>query len=371
MVDNILHKDLIKGVTVSRLTVPNDANVYGNVHGGTTLKLIEEAGIILSTKFCNYANKEVKNTRNVFTTMARIENVDFLCPMKIGEVVELTAEIMYTSLNSILVEVRVDAEDIIKATKKTTNRALLWYVAWDEEEKMSDVPQMHHKDSEELNAAKAKYSTIILENPTGTVGGKKSLSSLYNSIPELNSHPSVEREKGKDKTCCCPDNEQYKEHTPGFSETCLSMMVGINDVAFGGNMCKGGVFLKLMDECAGIVAAKHCRTNVVTACMDATNFYSMIRRGHLLTIHGKATFTSAKSMEVEVQVWVDDPFGMAGKRRCKSADAFFTYVSIDAIGKTRDVPNLVITSDEEQASFEAGNDRYHKRKEHRLKMKNS
>lgn len=44
-------------IKIDRLTLPNDANIYGNVHGGVTLKMIEEAGIILSTRFCNHANK--------------------------------------------------------------------------------------------------------------------------------------------------------------------------------------------------------------------------------------------------------------------------------------------------------------------------
>jgi len=59
---------------------------------------------------------------------------------------------------------------------------------------------------------------------------------------------------------------------------CLSFLVGVNDVTFSRH-CRAGVLLKLMDECAGIVAAKHCQTNVVTACLNATNFYKMIPIG--------------------------------------------------------------------------------------------
>ena len=44
--------------------------------------------------------------------MSRIESVSFLRPMKIGEVAELTAEIIYTSSKAILIEVTVMAEDI-------------------------------------------------------------------------------------------------------------------------------------------------------------------------------------------------------------------------------------------------------------------
>lgn len=36
-----------------RIMRPDDANVAGNVHGGTVLKMIEEAGAIISTRHCN------------------------------------------------------------------------------------------------------------------------------------------------------------------------------------------------------------------------------------------------------------------------------------------------------------------------------
>lgn len=45
--------------------------------------------------------------------MVRIEHMDFLLPMKIGDVAHLTAEIVFTSAHSLLVEVMVQAEDII------------------------------------------------------------------------------------------------------------------------------------------------------------------------------------------------------------------------------------------------------------------
>lgn len=38
--------------------------------------------------------------------------------------------------------------------------------------------------------------------------------------------------------------------------------------------------MKLMDEVAGIVAARHCKTNIVTASVDAINFHDKIRKGN-------------------------------------------------------------------------------------------
>ena len=43
-----------------RLTLPDDANIYGNVHGGTILKLIEDAGTIIATRYCNCAASQTE-----------------------------------------------------------------------------------------------------------------------------------------------------------------------------------------------------------------------------------------------------------------------------------------------------------------------
>lgn len=41
-----------------------------------------------------------------------------------------------------------------------------------------------------------------------------------------------------------------------------------------------GVTMKLMDEVAGIVAVRHCKTNIVTASVDAINFHRKIKKGN-------------------------------------------------------------------------------------------
>ena len=71
-------------------------------------------------------------------------------------------------------------------------------------------------------------------------------------------------------------------HTVGYSRTCLSHLVGVNDVTQSGHS-RGGYLLKIMDECAGITAAKHCHMMAVTACLSATNFHKKVHKGrHML-----------------------------------------------------------------------------------------
>lgn len=334
LVSNLTSKNnLLKGVTVSRWTLPDDANIYGNVHGGTILKLIEEAGAILATRYCNTAGP-VK-PEPCIAAMVRIEHMDFLMPMKIGDVAHLTAEIVFTSAHSLLVEVMVQAEDIIAGTRRKTNRARLWYVPLEKSGTVQSVPQMQYCTPEEEERGKRSYEEQKTDREK-------------NPMPEKSVIPYTG----------CTDCEA---ETVQFSQTCLSFLVGPNDVTFNRH-CRGGVLLKLMDECAGIVAVKHCRTNVVTACLNATNFYKMIQIGSVVTVCGQITFTSNRSLEVEVVVEFVTPFEKNSQSQ-RAVDAFFTYVSIDEKGKALPVLPLKVQTEEEKARYIAGEQRYQNRKQ--------
>ena len=73
------------------------------------------------------------------------------------------------------------------------------------------------------------------------------------------------------------DSEPY---TVSHSQSQLIHLVSPSDCVQSG-FCRGGVILKMMDECAGMVAAKHCKTNIVTASLDATNFHQKVPKGRV------------------------------------------------------------------------------------------
>ena len=50
-------------IQVSRIMMPDDSNLAGNVHGGTILKLIEEAGVIIATRHCNKRQEMNEDTK--------------------------------------------------------------------------------------------------------------------------------------------------------------------------------------------------------------------------------------------------------------------------------------------------------------------
>ncbi|XP_017950942.1 cytosolic acyl coenzyme A thioester hydrolase isoform X2 [Xenopus tropicalis] len=312
-------------IQISRIMRPDDANIAGNVHGGTILKMIEEAGAIISTRHCNSQDGE-----RCVAALARVERTDFLSPMCIGEVGHVSAEITYTSKHSVEVQVNVMAENILTGSKRVTNRATLWYVplSLTNVDKVTEVPPIQYEKKELEEEGKKRYEDQKLERmETKQRNGEFIV-------------PSVNQE----------------EYTVGYSQSSLIHLVGPSDCTLHG-FVHGGVTMKLMDEVAGIVAARHCKTNIVTASVDAIDFHRKIKKGCIITISGRMTFTSNKSMEIEVFVDADTLVGDT-QERYRAVSAYFTYVSLSKEGKPLPVPQLVIESEEEKKRFEEGKGRY-------------
>ena len=73
--------DVDRLVTISRVMLPDDANPGGNVHGGTILKMIEEAGWIAATKHCNGlvpTRGGLFKKKPLVAALVRVEHMDFL-----------------------------------------------------------------------------------------------------------------------------------------------------------------------------------------------------------------------------------------------------------------------------------------------------
>lgn len=146
-------------IEVCRLMHPDDANIAGNVHGGTTLKLIEEGGFIIATRHCN---KNRSKDEPVVAALARVERTDFLQPMYIGEVAQVHVELGYASKRSLEVKAFVWAENLVTGSRRLTNRASLWYVplVWGSDSKViPEVPAIEYSSREEEERGRVRYET--------------------------------------------------------------------------------------------------------------------------------------------------------------------------------------------------------------------
>ncbi|KAG5282388.1 hypothetical protein AALO_G00055450 [Alosa alosa] len=325
-------------IQICRIMRPDDANIVGNVHGGTILKMIEEAGCIIGTRHCNTQSGD-----RCVAALARVERTDFLHPMFIGEVAHVSAEITYTSKHSVEVQVNVLSENILTGAKKVTNKATLWYVPFSikDVEKIVEVPAIDYPSPELQEEGRKRYEAQKMER----LETKERNGEVINQV-------SV------------PERHMKEPYTVGYSQSSLIHLVGPSDCTLLG-FVHGGVTMKLMDEVAGIVAHRHCKTNIVTASVDAINFHRKINKGCVITVSGRMTFTSNKSMEIEV--FVDaDPLVEAEEGKFRAVTAFFTYISLDKENRPFPVPPLNLEGEEEQKRFEEGKMRYLQNKAKRL-----
>ncbi|KAJ8371214.1 hypothetical protein SKAU_G00112420 [Synaphobranchus kaupii] len=328
-------------IQICRIMRPDDANIVGNVHGGTILKMIEEAGGIISTRHCNSQPGD-----RCVAALARVERTDFLYPMFIGEVAHVSAKITYTSKHSVEVQVNVLSENILTGAKKVTNKATLWYVPFSLQniDKTIEVPPIEYLSPEQEEEGKKRYEA-----------------------QKLDRLETKERNGEVIMPVLSPDRHTKEAYTVEFSQSSLIHLVGPSDCTLH-SFVHGGVTMKLMDEVAGIVAARHCKTNIVTASVDAINFHRKIKIGCVVSVSGRMTFTSSKSMEIEVIVDADQ-LVEAEKGKYRAVTAFFTYISLDKESKPLPVPPLKLENEEERKRFEEGKARYLQNKAKRLAEK--
>jgi uncharacterized protein (TIGR00369 family) len=137
-------------ITVAQLMQPEHANNLGNVHGGWIMKLVDEAGALACMRHCQ---------RRVVTVF--IDQMEFHQPIRIGDLVTLTAEVTYTGRTSIEAEIKVTAEDPTTGEQVHTNTAYVVYVALDDERRPTEVPPIQASSPEEqskLDAGKKRQT---------------------------------------------------------------------------------------------------------------------------------------------------------------------------------------------------------------------
>ena len=121
-----------------------------------------------------------------------------------------------------------------------------------------------------------------------------------------------------------------------------------NDTNTLGNLF-GGQLLAWMDVIASVSAHRHCRRVVVTASVNHVSFKEPIAHSAIVTMEAKVSRSFNSSMEVFVDVFVEDQ--VSGIKK-KSNEAIYTFVAVDQHGGPIQVPELIPETDEEKSRFE-------------------
>lgn len=120
-----------KTLTMTLLMTPDMANFSGNVHGGSTLRLLDQVAYACASRYSNH-----------YVVTLSVDQVFFRQPVHVGELLTFLASVNYTGNSSMEVGIRVIAEDIVH---KTTRHAMTCYftmVAVDGEGRPVRVPPL-------------------------------------------------------------------------------------------------------------------------------------------------------------------------------------------------------------------------------------
>lgn len=125
-------------VTIIQQMTQQDANLAGNVHGGTIMKIIDNTAGIVATRHTG------KNS-----VTASIDRLDFHSPVFVGDLLRVSACINLIGRTSMEIGVRVEAENVITGLVRHTASAYLTYVSLDPQGKPAEVPPLLFETEEE------------------------------------------------------------------------------------------------------------------------------------------------------------------------------------------------------------------------------
>ncbi|MDR5590062.1 acyl-CoA thioesterase [Christiangramia sp. SM2212] len=116
-------------VVISELMLPSHSNFNGKIHGGYILSLLDQIAFACASKHSG-----------AYCVTASVDTVDFLKPIEIGELVTMKASVNYVGRSSMVIGIRVEAENIQSGAKKHCNSSYFTMVAKDEKGNSLSVP---------------------------------------------------------------------------------------------------------------------------------------------------------------------------------------------------------------------------------------
>jgi acyl-CoA hydrolase len=149
-----------------QVVLPNDANPLGFILGGTVMHLIDIAGAIA----CH------RHTRSLLVTAA-VDGLQFLHPIKVGDLIILKAHVTCVFTTSLEVQVEVFSEETLTGARKLTSRAYLTFVAIAKDGTRVKVPPLVVETEEERRVceqararrAERLRNKITGSSPTGSI----------------------------------------------------------------------------------------------------------------------------------------------------------------------------------------------------------
>ena len=125
--------------TITELMIPSYANFGGKIHGGILLSLMDKVAYACASKHAG-----------AYCVTVSVDRVEFMKPVEVGELVSLHASVNYVGRSSMIVGIRVEAQQVKTGSIRHTNSCYFTMVAKDDEDNPAEVPKLILQNPEEV-----------------------------------------------------------------------------------------------------------------------------------------------------------------------------------------------------------------------------
>ncbi|MEZ0541481.1 acyl-CoA thioesterase [Fibrella arboris] len=117
--------------TLTELMIPAYANFGGKIHGGTLLSLMDKVAYACAAKHAGE-----------YCVTVSVDGVNFRQPVEVGELVSLMASVNYVGRTSLVIGIKVIAENVKTGVVKHTNTSYFTMVAKNDAGVPTEVPPL-------------------------------------------------------------------------------------------------------------------------------------------------------------------------------------------------------------------------------------
>ena len=275
-------------VTLRFLAAPTDAGQGGSVSGGRILEWIDKAGFACAAGWSGR-----------YCVTAYVGNIDFHRPVQVGDLVEVSAQLVLTGRSSMTIVVDVSSGNPRGGRVEHAFECRMVFVAVDDDGRTVEVPQW---------------------NPPGAV--------LRAAQAEARRRVQL-REQVKALVAA----QDWDGETGAHGST-LRFLAAPTDVNWGGKV-HGGILMRWLDETGYVCASAWSHTHVVSRFSGGVSFLRPIRIGDLVEIQGRLVHTGRTSMHIALRVLAGSP--RTGELEL-ATQCTSVYVALDAEGRPDPVP---------------------------------
>jgi acyl-CoA hydrolase len=125
--------------TFTELMIPAYANFGGKIHGGILLSLMDKVAYACASR----------HTGKYCVTVS-VDEVEFKAPVEVGDLVSLQASVNYVGRTSLIIGIRVTAENVKTREIRRTNTSYFTMVAKEEDGKPATVPGLILETREDI-----------------------------------------------------------------------------------------------------------------------------------------------------------------------------------------------------------------------------